>query len=314
MRRINKTVFKVHEPTFLVYNGKNNETLEFTLIDPGYKDVHKVLGFLETNNAVIKYVFFTHGHSDHVARYEDYAFNFPEMTTFAHKTSFLTRVADLFVKTDTAQQEGCKYTFAPFLKSQFGACFVSLKDQEDLDLGGKNYRVLHTPGHTRGEVLGVPGDDISVLVDNVLFTGDILCHAMSIPQFCDFNYSNSVKKLLDEQYDWVCPGHGRVMRADSAKRKMNLLITVADAIEDLSLEFVENMREEDKRWVDRRGLWKYSRLVYVNFFNRLANDLPHLRKATLNQRKIALNKCLIRLNYALNCAELKKQATGHLLP
>jgi len=115
------------------------ETKEAAVIDPGMdseREAEEILNFIEQNGFHIKYIINTHGHPDHIA-------------------------GNAIIK---------KATGAPILIHENNAERVQadrkLHGGDVLQVGTLKLVVLHTPGHTK--------DGISLLGDNVVFTGDTL--------------------------------------------------------------------------------------------------------------------------------------------
>eukprot|EP00871_Galdieria_phlegrea_P004986 jgi/Galph1/5489/GphlegSOOS_G4180.1 len=75
-------------------------------------------------------------------------------------------------------------------------------------------KLIHVPGHTRGS---------TVILDQkhgVLFTGDHLAFDADIgqlsafPKVCWYDWQQqkaSVAKLMEESFEWILPGHGRIL-------------------------------------------------------------------------------------------------------
>jgi len=115
------------------------ETKEAVVIDPGVeneKETEEILKFIKQNSFHIKYIINTHGHPDHIS-------------------------GNAIIKKETG---------APILIHENDAERVQadrkLHDGDVLQVGTFKLVVLHTPGHTP--------DGISLLGDNVVFTGDTL--------------------------------------------------------------------------------------------------------------------------------------------
>jgi len=115
------------------------ETKEAVVIDPGLeneKETEEILNFIKQNSFHIKYIINTHGHPDHIA-------------------------GNTIMK---------KATGAPILIHEKHSARVQadrkLHDGDVIQVGTFKLVVLHTPGHTK--------DGISLLGDNVVFTGDAL--------------------------------------------------------------------------------------------------------------------------------------------
>jgi hydroxyacylglutathione hydrolase len=103
------------------------------VIDASF-DPAMIVRFAEEHGFVIRYVFSTHGHSDH--------------TNGNEEIRRLTGLTPLLYG-DTCSRTGIK-----------------VEDEARFPLGSIDARILHTPGHTE--------DSISLLVGDALFTGDTL--------------------------------------------------------------------------------------------------------------------------------------------
>jgi glyoxylase-like metal-dependent hydrolase (beta-lactamase superfamily II) len=108
-------------------------TGDAAVIDPGYK-VEKILQQIQQLKVNVKYIINTHSHGDH--------------TSGNARLKEKTR-AKIVAHAKSPRQKD-----------------IAVKDQDSLQLGKLNIRVIHTPGHTP--------DGICLLVDNKLITGDTL--------------------------------------------------------------------------------------------------------------------------------------------
>jgi glyoxylase-like metal-dependent hydrolase (beta-lactamase superfamily II) len=154
------------------------ETKEAAVIDPGIEnegEAEEILDFIKEKGLQIKYVINTHGHPDH--------------------TAGNTTIKDA--------------TGAPILIHENDASRVQadrkLHEGDVIHVGRLKLVVLHTPGHTKG--------GISLLVDNVVFTGDTLFSgAIGRTDFPGGSYHELIQsirsKLLPLPDDIeVYPGH-----------------------------------------------------------------------------------------------------------
>jgi hydroxyacylglutathione hydrolase len=113
--------------TYIVYEDK-----ECIIIDPAVKAT-EVLDFVEKNGLDVKFVVVMHGHFDHIVDLDKY--NDKGIPIYAHESS----------KIDADR---------------------NLKDNDILQFGNNEIKVLHTPGHIY--------DCICLLFNNWLFTSDTL--------------------------------------------------------------------------------------------------------------------------------------------
>ena len=123
-------------------------------VDPSVK-ADKIIAAAEAEGATIDKILLTHGHFDHIFSIDSLRESLgiklmihkddAEMITDSHKNAFFT-----FFRRD------CAYAPADIL----------LDGGDDISLGDKKIKVIHTPGHTKGSVCYLAGD--------ALITGDTL--------------------------------------------------------------------------------------------------------------------------------------------
>ncbi len=153
-------------------------TKEAVVIDPGLesdKQAQEILDFVKEKDLHIKYIINTHGHSDHTA-------------------------GNIIIKEATG---------APILIHERDASCVhadrKLRDGDVIQIGCLKLVVLHTPGHTKG--------GISLLVDNVVFTGDTLFSgAIGRTDFPGGSYQELIQSIRNKLLPLpdaveVYPGH-----------------------------------------------------------------------------------------------------------
>ena len=172
------------------------ETREAAVIDPGMereRETEQILDFIEQNGFQVKYIINTHGHPDHISG-------------------------------NAAMKEA---TGAPILIHKNHPARVQadrkLHDGDILQVGTLKLMVLHTPGHTP--------DGISLLGDNVVFTGDALfAGSIGRTDFSGGSFQeliNSIKtKLLPLPDSFkVYSGHGPPTTIGDEKRRNPFLQT-----------------------------------------------------------------------------------------
>ena len=174
--------------TYIVYD----EDLNAVIIDPA-AEAKKIISTMEKNNLKPKFVILTHGHPDHVgALYE-----------LKEKYNLKVYINE---KDQEMLQTNSTY-FGPMLgldirdvKGDF-----YLKDGQELSLGDLKFKIIETPGHTKGGVC--------ILIENILFSGDTLflgsMGRTDFPGGDEKEIFSSLKKLMqlpDETI--VLPGHG----------------------------------------------------------------------------------------------------------
>ncbi len=188
------------------YLLKDEESGKFLLIDPGFYCI-QLERFLEENGVKeLEYILLTHGHMDHIcgAAYIKEKFG-GKIVIGKEDAEFLENYR--FIDGETAYERAFKSTKAD----------ITVDEGDKLNFGSHTIEVLHTPGHTMGEVC--------YITDGLLFTGDVLFRD-SIGR-SDFENSNlfmlirSLKKLVSLPGDYkVLCGHGEETTL-SRERKYN---------------------------------------------------------------------------------------------
>ncbi len=87
------------------------------------------------------------------------------------------------------------------------------------------FEIVHTPGHTKGHM-------VLLYRNKFLFTGDHLYfsreakHLEAFRDYCWYSWSEqteSMKTLIDFDFEWVLPGHGQRVKLSSAEAKKQLV-------------------------------------------------------------------------------------------
>ncbi len=162
------------------------------VIDPGFES-NEVLDFLKNAQNKERLIILTHAHYDHIG----YALELSRQTN--------TKIA--IGKFDNEALSNSYVNLAVMFHTElepFSADLL-LKDGDGFMVGDINFYVIHTPGHTVGSV--------SVLVDNILFSGDTLFkESIGRTDFLGGSFGEiekSIKKLYTLPEDTiVMAGHG----------------------------------------------------------------------------------------------------------
>lgn len=172
--------------TYLLGGGAANE---WAVIDPGPADEVHLAALLAAAPGTIRWIFATHTHKDH--------------SPLAMRLKALTgatvhgRIAD--------HGEWQDADFRPD---------VVLEGEERFVLPGPdgesiNLRAIRTPGHASNHVCFLLEEE------KLLFTGDHVMQASTVvinpPDGDMAAYVNSLRELLDEDVEWLAPGHGFLM-------------------------------------------------------------------------------------------------------
>ena len=168
------------------------ETHSAIVIDPG-DDADAILDVLEKHKLNLEFIINTHGHIDHISANADLK-NKASAKLCIHRLD-----ADMIVNPQK--------NLSSFIGRDISSPSADkiLEDGDNLEVGTIILKVIHTPGHSPGS--------ISLLADNVLFTGDLL-FAGGIGRY-DFPGSSynqimeSLNKIMELDDNLVVyPGHG----------------------------------------------------------------------------------------------------------
>lgn len=162
------------------------------VIDPGFAS-DEALGFLKNAKNKERLIILTHAHYDHIG----YALELSRQTD--------TKIA--IGKFDNEALLNSYVNLAVMFHTELESFSADLllKDGDGFAVGDIEFKVIHTPGHTVGSV--------SLLVDNVLFSGDTLFkESIGRTDFLGGSFGEiekSVKKLYTLPEDTiVMAGHG----------------------------------------------------------------------------------------------------------
>ena len=193
----------VGDPTncYIITDEESKETM---VIDPA-GDVEKIAQMIEILKGNLKYIYLTHCHGDHIAgvtelknrcggkilihRYDSEGLNNPEINL----TPYIG-MPEIVLEGDSR-----------------------IDDKDKIHLGKLEFKVIHTPGHTKGS------SSLYCEKENCLFSGDTIFRGTwgrtdlptsSIEDIMD-SITNKLMKLPDET---ICyPGHGLSTRIKDEK-------------------------------------------------------------------------------------------------
>ncbi len=168
--------------TYLVGGGERNE---WAVIDPGPLDDAHFEAILAAAPGPIRWIFATHTHKDHS----------PAAAPLAARTG--APVYGLTARYPEWQDE----TFAPTHRL-VGGERIALP-------GDTTLRAIHTPGHASNHLCYLLEEE------KTLFTGDHVMQSATVvinpPDGDMAAYVASLRSLLDEDIEWLAPGHGFLM-------------------------------------------------------------------------------------------------------
>ncbi len=183
-------------------------TKDALLIDPG-DDLNALKRALESSGRTLRAILLTHGHFDHMLAAQP-----------------LSRITGAAVYVHPLDQEllcdGDKNAYDPGCASL--PCPVDFEAEEledEIEVCGLRFRVLHTPGHTRGSVCYYDEEN------GILFSGDTLFCAgfgrMDLYGGSPAQMRTSLRSLFELPEDTqVCCGHGPMTGIQAEKRRYRL--------------------------------------------------------------------------------------------
>ena len=190
--KINSLIDNIVTNCYIVQDEKTKETM---VIDPA-EDVDRIVELLDILDAKLKYIYLTHCHGDHIGAVEE-----------------LKKLKSGKILIHADDYEGLKnpnINLTGFLAKKDISIEADsrVNDNDLLHLGNLEFRVIHTPGHTKG------GSSIYCKSENLVFSGDTLFKGMwgrtDLPtgSFEDIISSITKKLLVLPDDTIVYPGHG----------------------------------------------------------------------------------------------------------
>ena len=184
-------VGKLQTNCYFIYDEENGEA---AVVDPG-GDYETLSSFIDENGLKVRHIFLTHGHFDHMLVADQ----------IREKTGARIVIHKDDEKMLSAADDNMYLSIA---REPFRPCRadVLLSGGERTKISGVEAFFLHTPGHTPGST--------SIIVDNVIFTGDTLFRndvgRTDLEGGSELEMKYSLRTLFDLDDDYILyPGHGR---------------------------------------------------------------------------------------------------------
>jgi glyoxylase-like metal-dependent hydrolase (beta-lactamase superfamily II)/8-oxo-dGTP pyrophosphatase MutT (NUDIX family) len=179
------------------------------IIDPGPDDAQHVEALLRESGARLRYILATHTHMDH--------------SPAARRLKALTGADVLGMPAPPHARQD--QDFAPDRVLRHG---------ERIAVGNATLRVVHTPGHASNHLCYLLEEE------KLLFTGDHIMQGSTVvinpPDGNMQAYFDALRALLDEDLEWLAPGHGFLI--DQPHRAVRRLLAHRQTREDKVLRAV----------------------------------------------------------------------------
>lgn len=177
------------------YIIEDEETKETMVIDPA-GELEKITEVLDILGANVKYIYLTHCHADHIGAVEELKRQRGGVILI-HKDDYdglldpRVNLSEIMTGNNISIEADSR-----------------VNDGDVLHIGNLEFRVIHTPGHTKG------GSSLYCEQEKMLFSGDTLFKGMwgrtDLPtsNFADIINSIDSKLLVLPEETIVYPGHG----------------------------------------------------------------------------------------------------------
>lgn len=178
------------------YIVQDEETKETMVIDPG-GDVDKIVEMLNTIHAKVKYILLTHCHGDHIAGVNE----------------LKQRVGGkiLIHRLDEEGLRDPNVNLAEYVG--LGRVIVQadarLDDGDLIHVGNLEFKILHTPGHTKGAISIYSEEEKLLFSGDTLFRGSWGRTDLPTSSFEDIIKSITEKLMVLPEDTIVYPGHGK---------------------------------------------------------------------------------------------------------
>ena len=190
MIKINKIMSGIiEENCYIVYDS---ETLKSVIVDPG-EDGDKIIKEIEKNGFIPELLVNTHGHYDHISS--------DEQIRSKYKTPLAIHKNDAEMLSEPNRNGSAMFGNPVSVRKPE----MLLEDGQKVSLSFTKFKVIHTPGHTKG--------GICLLFDGFIITGDTLFAGTigrtDFPGGSFDEIMQSIEKIkIFDPSTVIYPGHG----------------------------------------------------------------------------------------------------------
>ncbi len=186
------TNMKEYTNSYIIQDEITKETM---VVDPG-AEVEKIVNMLDIMKAKVKYIYLTHCHGDHIGG--------------VCKLKELKGGTILIHRFDAEGLFNDKLSLTTYLGMDVNFEADSrLNDNDLIHLGNLEFRVIHTPGHTKGGSCLYCKQEGFVLTGDTLFRGTWGRTDLPSGSLEDIMKSITEKLLVLPDDTIVYPGHGK---------------------------------------------------------------------------------------------------------
>lgn len=186
------TELNTYTNTYIIQDEITKETM---VVDPG-AEVDKIIEMLDIMNSKLKYIYLTHCHGDHIGAVQE----------LKEKRGAMVLIHRF--DADGLLNENISLTTYIGVDTSFETD-SRLDDNDLIHLGNLEFKVIHTPGHTKG------GSSLYCEEESFVLTGDTLFRGTwgrtDLPSGSIEEIMNSItnKLLILPDDTIVYPGHGK---------------------------------------------------------------------------------------------------------
>ncbi len=171
-------------------------TKETIVIDPA-GEVDKIIDMLNVLEAKVKYILITHCHGDHIGGVEEL------------RNRVGGKVLVHIIDAEGLYKEEISLTYYIGMNPIYLEADSRLNDEDKIHIGDLEFKVIHTPGHTKGSICLYYEKERCLFSGDTLFRGTWGRTDLPTGSFEDIinSITNKLMTLPDETI--VYPGHGK---------------------------------------------------------------------------------------------------------
>jgi len=178
---------------YIIQDEKTKETM---VIDPG-GEVDKIGEMLDTLNASVKYIVLTHCHGDHMAGVQSL------------KEKYGGKVLVHIDDEPGLRDPGVNLADYVGLGTVIIEADSRLNDNDLIHIGDIEFKVIHTPGHTKGGICLYQEDEKILFSGDTIFRGTWGRTDLPTSSFEDIIKSITERIMILPEDTIIYPGHGK---------------------------------------------------------------------------------------------------------